>query len=76
MSYSQEDLMTVFGKAAACCYRCGRLLRFANYGVKDAIGAWQVERSDPRGKGDSDDSINWWPICTQCLEKREHAEGD
>ena len=66
MGYSDEVLNDVYDKNNGYCWWCGKKISFVNYGILGAIGAWEVDHSNPVAQGGSDYLRNLVPSCISC----------
>jgi hypothetical protein len=72
MTWSNEELKTIYRRTDGRCHLCGKKLSLANYAAQGSRGAWEVEHSNPSAAGGTDRLNNLYPACISCnREKRD-----
>ncbi|HUT53756.1 MAG TPA: HNH endonuclease [bacterium] len=66
MSWDDDRLNEIYDKTYGRCHICQKRLSFINYGRQGRKGAWEVEHSNPRAEGGTDNLNNLYPACINC----------
>lgn len=66
MSFTDDQLSTIYDRTSGRCHICRKQLAFRNYGQPGNRGAWEVEHSRPRAKGGTDRLNNLYAAHISC----------
>lgn len=61
MTYTDDQLSSIFDKTGGRCHISGRRLCFGNYGRLGSRGGWEVDHSKAKALGGSDNLGNLFP---------------
>ena len=70
MAYSEEQLTMIFDRTEGYCHICGRKLCLSSYGRAQRTGAWEVEHSNARCNGGSNQPCNLYPAHISCNREK------
>jgi 5-methylcytosine-specific restriction endonuclease McrA len=73
MSYTDDQLESIYDRTDGCCHLCHKKLAFTNYGAFGERGAWEVEHSVPRARGGTNHGNNLFPACISCNRGKQHG---
>jgi len=65
-TYGPEELNEIFEKDDGLCRHCRCELVLENYGSRHDEGGWEVDHSNPRANGGTDNMRNLHALCWEC----------
>lgn len=71
MTYSRRQLRRIYDRTSGYCHLCHRKLAFTNYGEYGAKGAWEVEHSNARVRGGSNQLNNLYAAHVTCNRSKQ-----
>lgn len=66
MKYSVERCRNIFSRTDGQCHICRKKLSLNNFGKFGEKGNWEIEHSNPKSKGGSDNINNLYAACISC----------
>jgi 5-methylcytosine-specific restriction endonuclease McrA len=69
--YDETRRRAVFDKTRGICHLCHKRIAFANYGVHEACGGWEIDHSVPRSLGGTDHLNNLYAAHTSCNRSKQ-----
>ena len=66
----KEKLQKIYTKTDGNCHICHGKLSFSNYGSHGERGAWEVEHSNPKSKGGTDNLNNLFAAHIRCNREK------
>src|SRR5687767_9206772 len=70
MSFSDQQLDSIYYRTSGYCHICGKKLARTNYGNFDAKGNWEVEHSNAQCNGGTDRACNLFAACIRCNREK------
>lgn len=71
MSWTDEELETIFDRTSGKCHICYGTLTYGNYGKPGSRRAWEVEHSNAIANGGSDSLNNLYAAHIPCNRKKQ-----
>jgi 5-methylcytosine-specific restriction endonuclease McrA len=72
MAFTLKERRRIYDRTYGKCHICGKKLSFTNYSYLGLKGAWEVEHSNPKSMGGTNNLNNLYAACILCNRKKNN----